>query len=263
MAARRKKGPAGLCTQTICNTINAELAKGRTLTSICKDAGMPGASTVLGWAHNDVEVIDERAENPDQLTTIDRSLIANRRRREARAAALNAGALSPTVVPFRQPTGSTKSEHRTESSGNPQIERNKTNKAQTDHHDDNLSSNTIGQRIDSSSSSDTRKADKADKANEFGGDEVTRYNEHYARAREIGYHALADDLLDEADNDANDYDAHGNPNHAAIQRSRLKVDARKWLLSKALPRLYGDRIDPYRDMGRAPDVILTGNDVDL
>jgi Bacteriophage Sf6, terminase small subunit-like len=28
-----------------------------------------------------------------------------------------------------------------------------------------------------------------------------------------------------------------------VQRSRLRVEARKWLLSKALPKVYGDKLD--------------------
>ena len=31
------------------------------------------------------------------------------------------------------------------------------------------------------------------------------------------------------------------PDHAAVHRSRLQVDTRKWLLSKCLPKIYGDR----------------------
>jgi hypothetical protein len=31
--------------------------------------------------------------------------------------------------------------------------------------------------------------------------------------------------------------------HEHVQRSRLRVDARKWLLSKLLPKQYGDRVE--------------------
>jgi hypothetical protein len=41
---------------------------------------------------------------------------------------------------------------------------------------------------------------------------------------------MADDLIDIADEQ-------GDPN-----RNRLRVDTRKWLLSKALPKIYGDRL---------------------
>lgn len=53
----------------------------------------------------------------------------------------------------------------------------------------------------------------------------------YARARETGAHVIADDLLRIADA-ATDED---------VQSSRLKVDVRKWLLARWLPKSYGDR----------------------
>lgn len=53
----------------------------------------------------------------------------------------------------------------------------------------------------------------------------------YAKAREIGYHAMADETLEIAD-DGSEH----------VRRSRLRVDTRKWLLSKALPKIYGDRV---------------------
>lgn len=60
------------------------------------------------------------------------------------------------------------------------------------------------------------------------------FSAQYARAREIGYARLADELLEIADNDAKEPDA--------TARDRLRVDTRKWLLSKALPKLYGDKV---------------------
>jgi hypothetical protein len=54
------------------------------------------------------------------------------------------------------------------------------------------------------------------------------------RARELGFAALADDIFDHADRDATD--------PGSVARDRLKVDTRKWYLSKMLPKVYGDRI---------------------
>lgn len=71
----------------------------------------------------------------------------------------------------------------------------------------------------------------------------------YARAREIGYYAMADDLLEIADDGRNDWmerngdDAPGwQVNGEHLQRSRLRVDTRKWMLSKVLPKVYGERL---------------------
>lgn len=71
----------------------------------------------------------------------------------------------------------------------------------------------------------------------------------YSAAREIGYHAMADELLEVADDGRNDWmerngdDGAGwQANGEHLQRSRLRVDTRKWLLSKALPKVYGDKV---------------------
>lgn len=73
------------------------------------------------------------------------------------------------------------------------------------------------------------------------------FGEQYARAREIGYLLLADELLAISDDGAGDSwtDDEGNErtNNDVIARSRLRVDTRKWLLSKMLPKVYGEKID--------------------
>jgi hypothetical protein len=70
----------------------------------------------------------------------------------------------------------------------------------------------------------------------------------YARAREIGYHTMADELIEISDNGKNDWmlrNGKDEPGYEAngehLQRSRLRVDTRKWMLSKALPKIYGDK----------------------
>lgn len=70
----------------------------------------------------------------------------------------------------------------------------------------------------------------------------------YTQAREIGYHGMADELLEVADNGQNDWmerngenDQGWQVNGEHVQRSRIRVDTRKWLLSKALPKIYGDK----------------------
>lgn len=68
----------------------------------------------------------------------------------------------------------------------------------------------------------------------------------YARAREIGYHRMADEVLGIADDGRNDWierEQGKSANTEHIQRSRLRFDARRWLLSKALPKIYGDKLE--------------------
>lgn len=71
--------------------------------------------------------------------------------------------------------------------------------------------------------------------------------EQYARARESGLEVMAEDLLAIADDGTNDtyVDDQGNrrTDHDVVARSRLRVDTRKWLLSKMLPKKYGDKLD--------------------
>ena len=74
----------------------------------------------------------------------------------------------------------------------------------------------------------------------------------YAQAREAGYGRMADELLEIADDGTNDTylvkarngeDDEERVNHDHIARSRLRVDTRKWLLSKMLPKVYGDKVE--------------------
>ena len=80
--------------------------------------------------------------------------------------------------------------------------------------------------------------------------EQNGFPDRYARARLIGYHGMGDELIDIADDGTNDWmerlDKNGEPagwkvNNEAVQRSKLRVEARKWLLAKALPKIYGDK----------------------
>jgi hypothetical protein len=69
------------------------------------------------------------------------------------------------------------------------------------------------------------------------------FRNHYALARQIQYEFLADDIMDIADNASNDWMEREDPknpgydyNGEAVARSRLRVDTRKWFLSKVLPK---------------------------
>lgn len=91
----------------------------------------------------------------------------------------------------------------------------------------------------------------------------------YSRAREIGYHAMADETLDIADDGTNDWKTRQQGeevvdvvDHDHIARSRLRVDTRKWLLSKALPKIYGDKIIHSGD-DENPVAVKDVTDVDL
>ena len=72
----------------------------------------------------------------------------------------------------------------------------------------------------------------------------------YANARDDLMEYWASDIIEIADDGSLDTiqgtNKHGDevtlPNHANVQRDKLRIDARKWTLSKLQPRLYGDRV---------------------
>lgn len=78
-------------------------------------------------------------------------------------------------------------------------------------------------------------------------DDVEGFAAHYTRARELGYECLADDILEISDDGKNDTytDDDGNvrTDQDVIARSRLRVDSRKWMLAKMLPKRYGEKLD--------------------
>lgn len=71
------------------------------------------------------------------------------------------------------------------------------------------------------------------------------FAEQYARARARQYALLADEIMAIADDGTNDSwvddDGQVRTNQDVIARSRLRVDTRKWMLSKMLPKVYGDK----------------------
>lgn len=66
----------------------------------------------------------------------------------------------------------------------------------------------------------------------------------YVRAKEAMADSMFEELLDIADATGNDMielsDGREVVNHEVVQRDRLRVDTRKWVLSKLNPKKYGD-----------------------
>ena len=69
----------------------------------------------------------------------------------------------------------------------------------------------------------------------------------YARAKDIYADKVFEDIVliaDGTDDDVLiDEDGIQQTNHNIIQRDRLRIDARKWHLSKLNPKKYGDKLD--------------------
>jgi len=77
------------------------------------------------------------------------------------------------------------------------------------------------------------------------------FREQYARAKEEQADALAEEMLDIADDGKNDwmekFSSDGESlgwflNGEHVQRSKVRLDTRKWLASKLKPKKYGDRL---------------------
>lgn len=79
-----------------------------------------------------------------------------------------------------------------------------------------------------------------------GRPELKEFVRQYAYAKQEQADFLAEEIIEIADDGSNDLmKLHGNmvENKEVTNRSRLRVDARKWIASKLKPKKYGDRLD--------------------
>jgi hypothetical protein len=78
-------------------------------------------------------------------------------------------------------------------------------------------------------------------------EDVDGFAARYTLARQLGLDSMADQLLEISDDGTKYYtlDSQGNliVNGEHINRSRLRVDTRKWYLSKLAPKRYGEKVD--------------------
>lgn len=78
-------------------------------------------------------------------------------------------------------------------------------------------------------------------------DDLEGFSAQYTRAIQIRAMGWADEIVDISDDGRNDtyIDDNGNErtDNERVARSRLRVDTRKWMLSKMLPKVYGDTLD--------------------
>ncbi len=89
------------------------------------------------------------------------------------------------------------------------------------------------------------------------------FSNKYARARAIQAENMFDEILDIADDGTNDYMTitkgdmtYNVEDHEVTNRSRLRVDSRKWYLSKVLPKKYGDKLDLTSGGDKLPQPII-------
>ena len=76
------------------------------------------------------------------------------------------------------------------------------------------------------------------------------FTERYLIARGIGCDVMAEETFEIADDASNDWMENNDPDNPGyrlngehINRSRLRVDTRKWYISKIAAKVYGDRLN--------------------
>ena len=92
--------------------------------------------------------------------------------------------------------------------------------------------------------------------------EKAEFRDQYAHARAMQADRLFDEAIEIADDASADWvetdDGKKVLNHEHVQRSRLRVDTRKWAAGKLAPKRYGDKLQHTGDGGGpirvAPDL---------
>lgn len=84
------------------------------------------------------------------------------------------------------------------------------------------------------------------------------FTEQYARAKIFQVELLVDEILEISDDASQDKYVNEQgvlvSNNQSINRARLKVDARKWIACKLVPKVYGNKIDIESDGGMSEEL---------
>lgn len=97
------------------------------------------------------------------------------------------------------------------------------------------------------------------------------FRDQYETAKQESTDAMAEEIQDISDDGTNDWiekeirDKKGRLidkvevlNHEHVQRSRLRIDTRKWLMAKMKPKKYGEKLDLTSDGEKLATVPITG-----
>lgn len=93
----------------------------------------------------------------------------------------------------------------------------------------------------------------------------SEFAENYARAREAQMEAMVDEIIEISDDGSNDTytddDGNERTNGDVIQRSKLRIDTRKWLMSKLAARRYGEKqqVDHTGSLTLTLEQLVTGS----
>jgi hypothetical protein len=90
-------------------------------------------------------------------------------------------------------------------------------------------------------------------------DEDAEKSKQYARACEVRADAIFDDIIDIADDSSGDKKVIQSGevvDSEFVARSRIRIDARKWIASKLNPKKYGDKIDHTTDGEKIQSTVI-------
>ncbi len=255
------KARSSLYTAEIADHILGELRAGRSLHDICRDEGMPHHDTITNWVKQDREGFAARYRQARQIghgssgyvcytpetadrflgelmngrtlvdvcgdpdmpdhTTINRWVATDREGFAARyRCARDIGHLENAAIPYTPESA--------------------------DRILDELMS---GRPLDDiCSEPDTPSASSV---RHWVKDNREGFAARYLQAREIGWHTIGDQMLHVVDDRRNDWIVRRREDGTTeaildperVNRARLRFKARRWLLSKMLPKTFGDRLD--------------------
>lgn len=73
------------------------------------------------------------------------------------------------------------------------------------------------------------------------------FRDQYARAKEEAADAMAEEIIEIADDASDKIVGIDRSDGARVQAQKLRIDARKWIMAKTKPRKYGEKIDLTSD----------------
>jgi hypothetical protein len=255
------KSPSPLYTAEIADRILGELRIGRSLHDICADDGMPHRDTVANWARHDREGFAERYRQARQTGQL---------------SSAHLGYPPETVERFLGELMIGRS--LVEICGDPEMPDHTTvNRWVANDRDDFAAryrrAREIGQLRNASVCYSPEIADRiidelmsgrpldaicnapdmpaASSVRHWVKDDREGFKARYWEAREIGFHSIADQALGIVDDRRNDWIVRRREDGSTeaildperVNRAKLRVKTRCWLLSRMLPKAFGDRLE--------------------
>ena len=75
----------------------------------------------------------------------------------------------------------------------------------------------------------------------------TAFRDQYARAKEEAADAMAEEIIEIADDTPHVITGVDRSDNARVQAQKMRVDTRKWIMAKFKPRKYGEKLDLTSD----------------